>query len=373
MAAFLVAMVASFAASELGLVVGVQTVFDFMLVPFLVGFFARSWLRSRDAFAGALVTVAFLGAVLGVIATVEQITGQAILSPREHALFYEPGLTKVISLFGTPAAMTTVLCVTLPFQLYGIGRAPTLNRRLLQGLALALTLSGVFFTYVRAGWLGAVVAIISMLLLSRGVRRALAPLLPLLVVIGILVASVAVDPQIVQKRLVSERPISDRLALWQIAFRLFRGSPILGIGYGNYAQRVIEQFGWDPYMATTVGVAPSPHNTYLGILVSGGLVALIPYLAIFLSLAWRGRAFWRENGPGMCDLVAVIWATLPAFAVIMGTVEVLNYGFANVLLFFVVGASLGRLEQLRDEAGPRREAEASRLQRGDAPRSEVVS
>jgi glycosyltransferase involved in cell wall biosynthesis/O-antigen ligase len=363
MIVFAIAMALSIPTSWLGPVNGAQTIFDFIVVPFLVYYFARNWLRGQNALLATVGTVALAGFVLGLITAREQITGQTLFSPVQYELVYGSNIRKVLSVFRSPAAMSAALAITVPFLLLGVRLVNSLPPgsskvplRGLLGLALLTTLAGVFFAYVRAGWLGVVLSVIVMVWLSPGIRRALLPLLLVMLLAGTILAIAVIRPDTVLARLAAEGPISYRLQAWQIAWEIFRGSPLLGIGYDNFGRTAVAQFGWNPHAVRMVANVPAVHNTYLYTLVSGGLVALLPYLGIFLALALRYRQFWRrreqsrsprrgKNPAETRDLVATLWATLLSYTVIIGTFDAFNAQFANILFFLIVGTLLGNLER----------------------------
>jgi O-antigen ligase len=341
MIAFVVAMAFSIPNSSRGVIATAQAQFDFVLVPMLMYYFGRNLLCSQRALMGTVGVVALTAALFGIIVTREQLTGAAVFSPVHFGMEYETSIRKVLSLFGNPVNFATSLGVAVPILLYGIRRAARSEHRGLLGLALLLGLAGLFFAYVRAGWLGAIVAIALIVALSPDLRRALLPLLPVIALAGLLLTAVVIRPEIVQERLTSERPISYRLQAWEIAWKLFRQSPLMGIGYEQFGPQAVAQFGWRPHEMLTL--MPSPHNSYLDVLVSAGLLALIPYVGIFVALAWAGLAYWRQ--PVNRPLVTTLWATLLSYVLIIGTFDVLNAQYANMLFFLILGAMMGRLEE----------------------------
>jgi O-antigen ligase len=107
-------------------------------------------------------------------------------------------------------------------------------------------------------------------------------------------------------------------------------------------------------------------------MVSGGLIAFIPYLAIFATLAWRGLTYWRQGGDRR--LVAALWATLLGYTEINMTLDSLNGHYHNVLLFLICGAILGRLEETGgrgQESGGRSQEAGVRGQESGGRRQEA--
>lgn len=340
MAAFTVVMVLSVFSGAGGVISGLQNVFDFVAMPYLVYLFARTWLRSARGTAGMVGVVALAGALMGFITAREQLTGQAVFSPVFYALEYEQNIRLVMSLFGHPSTIAMALAISVPVLIYGI-RFPSAPRmRLWLGLALVVTLAGVFFAYMRAGWLGALLGLLVPALLNRELRRTLLPLTPLLLLAAVLAALFGVDLETVQGRLTSEAPIAYRFTAWQIAWELFKSSPFLGIGWNRFGQAAATQFGWNPHIK--LSDLPSPHNTYLNVLVTGGILGLLPYLGVLISIVLSGWRYWQRRIGR--ETVAVLWATTLAYMAIIASFDAFNAQYANMLYFLIIGALVGRLE-----------------------------
>ncbi len=134
-----------------------------------------------------------------------------------------------------------------------------------------------------------------------------------------------------------------RILILRSAWRGLGDEPLFGVGY----------FGFEPYSrrdpeirASTAGLGYGTHNTYLEILVEGGLLTFIPFLMHFLSY---GRAL-RYAWPAVVkrhDVIAA--AALAALIVVL-----ISAAVANVLLHYlfwsICGLTLACLERLRVEA-----------------------
>jgi hypothetical protein len=348
MAAYALAMVLSLANSPIGWVGGVQTIFDFIVAPFLMYYFARNWLRDPRWIGPAVGAVALVSALLAAIAVREQLTGLAVFSPFSYSLVYEGRIRKVMSVFGSPAAMGMGLAVAVPFLLYGVRRASNWFGRGALGLALVTVLAGVFLTYVRAGWLGAVLGIILVLIASPSMRRAILPLAPFIAAAALVFLTLAaINPQTVQGRLTSEEPLTYRFDAWRLALQIFRTSPLLGVGYGNYGLVAVRQFGWNPYSSDAL-VYPSPHNSYLDVLTQGGLLAFLPFVAVFGFLLLRSFSLWRDAAASgratVGEFGAILLATLVSYLAMIGTFDAINSQYANIVLFFIVGILVAQME-----------------------------
>lgn len=103
--------------------------------------------------------------------------------------------------------------------------------------------------------------------------------------------------------------MEQRLVEWRKAWLMFLGSPLLGVGIGNY--------GWHSFMLHGLSdlAAASPksqlshhaHNTFLEILAELGIVGLL--LLLFLLLTWL-RQFLKHWGSLETWFIAVVLLTL---------------------------------------------------------------
>ena len=120
--------------------------------------------------------------------------------------------------------------------------------------------------------------------------------------------------------------------------------PFAGVGY----------FGFEAYsrrdpeiLSSTGGAGYATHNTYLEILVEGGLLAFVPFLLHFLLLARRLPTAWIAVTRRRDVLAA---AALAGLIVIL-----ISAAVANVLLHYlfwsVCGVALATMERVRGEAG----------------------
>lgn len=83
-----------------------------------------------------------------------------------------------------------------------------------------------------------------------------------------------------------------RIEMWRVSWLIFRDHPLWGVGRGNYteaARKYVEQGQVHPEVAAH----GHPHNAYLEMLVSKGIVGLAVFLVLLfypLGYFWRTRA-----------------------------------------------------------------------------------
>ena len=121
-----------------------------------------------------------------------------------------------------------------------------------------------------------------------------------------------------------------RVLLLRSAWHGFATQPFVGIGYGNFQPHSLREpeIQW-----STAGVGYATHNTYLEVLVEGGLLAFIPFLLHFLSYIRGLKATWLAVAIRRDALVAAVLAGL--------LIVVISAAVANLLLQYVFWSVCG--------------------------------
>jgi O-antigen ligase len=184
---------------------------------------------------------------------------------------------------GPVHAESLIIPILLAWMFYF---SPALRKARLLYLLLLLTLAvPFFFTLARAAWAGSALGLLAVSLFLMDRRRSLRPILFLVTILAV----AALSPVIQQRYLLLSDPgldssLVDRLASWDIAFRFFRSSPILGVGLGTVDQVA----GLIAYSRALV-----LHNDLIRILADMGIVGIAVYLWLMLTLLWTLLATYR--------------------------------------------------------------------------------
>jgi hypothetical protein len=208
-------------------------------------------------------------------------------------------LIRADATLANPDFLGIFLAMLLPIALSKLmsGR-PLLTRILAANLVVVLVL-GLVFTYTRSAWIGAFLGTLAVVSLRRGEIR-LWPVVGTVTALAVLVAALGVLAQIqssggfatsVYARIIS---ISDvgagtegkRIRTWRDTLPLLMDRPLVGFGpdtfglvYPKYeSAKAAPGLLWD-----------KPHEETLGIAATQGIVGLLAYFWILITLV---RAFW---------------------------------------------------------------------------------
>jgi putative inorganic carbon (HCO3(-)) transporter len=227
-------------------------------------------------------------------------------------------------------------------NMLGLIALNSFRRRRLKGmLALSLMVAlplAILATQTRAVWLSFAGSIPAAMFLtsSKRVRRAC---LLLIVVGGVaLLTALSFDDtnHSFFSRLEERSPLEFRVVMYQTGLEMFLENPFLGWGLGDLqpelAKRVTD-FHQSAFFF---------HNTYLEIAVQHGLLGLILYLWLIVTLFRLGRRQQQRHTASVeitfldADFRS-LWPVLVAVYVFNGSFVVMNYQFVNGLLFTIAG------------------------------------
>jgi O-antigen ligase len=95
------------------------------------------------------------------------------------------------------------------------------------------------------------------------------------------------------QRFTNTNTLFARWNVWQIAVESFTQKPVLGWGQESFIHAFNQNF--NPNMHGQETFFDQPHNTYLGWLVSGGILGFLAYLAVLLSAFYSSVRNYRVN------------------------------------------------------------------------------
>jgi O-antigen ligase len=300
-----------------------QFTLDRYFIPLMVYFIARNLMETRqdvERLISALLILASYSAVY--------LIYQHTLSSG-RAIEYSYGVRIVTGLLGGPHVFGLVFTMSLPFavQRYLSAREPVAR-----GLYLALSgllLAGVFFTYKRGIWLAAVLSFLVIQFLAPRFRRFFLVLLVLVALVLAFAGNQLSDSAAAQRFNDDLETGNGRTYMWEAAIELWKKSPISGHGFGRFS--ALSSF-------------EVTENFYLNILVSAGLVGLLPFLALLVFVARHSARIYSRSRHGANGSLFVSWEIIAAFAGAAAAYLVKAFSgnmaspLPNIIFFLLIGA-----------------------------------
>jgi O-antigen ligase len=337
--AFLGALALSVPDSLSGIERAAQTFFDYILTPVAVYFIARNLITNERELKMVMAALIIVGCYMGIMATREQLTGKVWFYVEDRSVYYTASLRRVVGLLGNPAFIAVCCAMGVPWAWYLILYSK--RSRLLVLAAMVVMVSGVFFCMNRSAWVGLGLSLVTMALFVRRFRGVFLLILAVgAILAGVYWALIIASP-VIRERLQAQGPIDYRVEAWRIAVEMIRDYPVFGVGYENYRFYYPRYGTWDIYLRNL----PSPHNTYLWVWVTAGIVAFVPFMLLLLALALMalGAIVRSRDEPDSANaaLAGTFLACMTAVLAPAFVMDVLAGNYNSLLLFLVMGSYVG--------------------------------
>lgn len=323
-----------------------QVLLDRFITPFLVFALAKNLYEKKGGLEKLSATLAVIGIYLSFMIFYEHLTGQPLFTGVGRTTVYSRSLQKIVSLLGNPAFLGTVLGMIVPIALFRFVRETSPYARAFYGALFVTTLFGNFFCYNRGAWL-ALAAALLVLLFERQYRRILLPIVLIGALVGLVYWQAISASAVVAERLTNISSIRFRLDLLEVSQKIIRDHLLFGVGVGNFAHYYLQYGGhWE----TLAYDLPSPHNTYVLIFSTMGLVSVVPYVLTFVSIFLQMVAMLRRSGrDDRVDRALLVsgLAVIVVYTVSAAAVDLYVNVFTSLIFFLITGTILGYVSQLR--------------------------
>jgi O-antigen ligase len=227
---------------------------------------------------------------------------------------------------------------------------------------------GVFLSLERGVWIAAAAGVVAVGLAAPELRRRLVPaaVTCALLVGGALVLFPSVAGNATQ-RTADKLPVWDRQNQTAAALRMIAAKPLLGFGWGNYANVSADYFRQpSDYPMTGFSTSDNPlplHDSYLSNAVELGLLG---------AMLWLGSLIWGLGGAVVARVPAELrpWRlgliAIAVFFCVLAFFDPLQQNFTGLLLWSWAGLVLGARPRAQERPieATRRASGASRLREG---------
>lgn len=180
-------------------------------------------------------------------------------------------------------------------------------KRLVGLFGVAACLAGIIATHSRGGSVGLVAAVVVFALMSR--RKALATAAVIVAAAGVILFAPKTfwDRNETIAGYQEDASVQGRVQAWQVAFRILRERPILGVGEAAFLE------AWSQYAAIDAG--PNryvAHNLFLEVLGEVGLAGLFGMIGLLVASLWSA---WRARNSEVGGEARAVFAALIGYLV----------------------------------------------------------
>lgn len=235
------------------------------------------------------------------------------------------GRLNVLGPTDQPLELAALLAMVLPFALIGTIEAATKRRKIYYAIAVGLLLAAGVATSRKTSLVAPAAGIL--LLAVYRPRTILRSLLGLGLVLGVLVhvtspgALGSVLEQLEPGHVNTVATTTDRVARYDAVRPDILSHLLIGRGYGSY----------DPHKYRILD------NEYLGVLIAVGLLGLVAYFAILLTMMRLAHRTIRGPDPRRSALALASLASVGVILVASALFDVFSFPHVPYLLFFVAG------------------------------------
>lgn len=302
-----------------------------MYFIFVMFYFAIiNTITTRAMLYGLLRLFVISGAIVALYGVMQYVFGWTTTNAWIDETMFEDDTMRVFSTLANPNVLGEYLILVLPVAVafFLKDKAKTLSKWVYLAVT-ALLFVCLILTQSRGCWLGFLVSVVIFITFYEGRWWAFIPL--------VLCILPFVIPQTVVERLASIGNMDDsstsyRVYIWMGAIGMLRHYLIGGIGMGEAAFNEVY-----PFFSYNAIIAPHSHNTFLQLLVEGGIPALVSFLVvIFVVLRNAQRVYkLREKKSFNSTMTLALGAGVCAF-LFQSLFDYTFYNYRVMAVFFMI-------------------------------------
>ncbi len=323
----------------------------FMYFVFIMFYFAIiNTITTRAQLYGLLRLFVISGFAVSVYGIMQYVFGWTTSNAWIDEQMFEEETMRVYSTLGNPNVLGEYLLLVLPpaAAFFLKDKAKTLSKW------VYLAVTGVIFlclilTQSRGCWLGFMISVALFVTFYEGRWWALLPLV--LCLLPFVLPDTIID-RFTSVGNMEDSSTSYRVYIWMGVFGMLRYYISGGIGMGEGAFREVY-----PFFSYNAIVAPHSHNTYLQLLVEGGIPALAAFAAVIVVFLKGAHGVYKKRSKKSCHstMILALCAGVCGF-LIQSLFDYTFYNYRVMSVFFMV---LGMTMAFRYVSGHCRQEERS--------------
>lgn len=286
--------------------------------------------RTSKQATSLLKVFAIAGALVALYGVLQYVFGWNTSNAWIDEEMFEEATMRVYSTMENPNVLGELLLLLIPVAAaFVLKKGGSGWEKIAYAGVFAIACLCMIFTQSRGCWLGLILAFAIFVTFYNGKLWALAPI--------VLLALPFVIPETMIERMMSVGNLEDsstsyRVFIWKGTFRMLRDYWIGGIGMGEGAFRSVY-----PLYSYIGIIAPHSHNTFLQLVVEGGIGVLLVFLCIMvgffrkISVAFKG--YVKNSEESLCALA--IGSGVAGF-LLQSMFDYTFYNYRMMAMFFMM-------------------------------------
>jgi len=256
-------------------------------------------IRTKEQVYAIIRVFVIAGALVAVYGILQYVLGWNTSNAWIDEEMFEEATMRAYSTMENPNVLGEYLLLLIPLAaIFVLKKGSSALERVAYAGVFLLGGLCMIFTQSRGCWLGLILAAAVFVTFYNGKLWALAPL--------VLLALPFVIPETMIERMMSVGDLEDsstsyRVFIWKGTFRMLRDFWIGGIGMGEGAFRMVY-----PVYSYIGIIAPHAHNTFLQLVVEGGVGTLIIFLGMMIAFLRKVSYTFKASDKGSIDSVTAL-------------------------------------------------------------------
>lgn len=206
------------------------------------------------------------------------------------------GISRANGFYGHPMTLGGWLCIFLPLLLIEFFERKLLGKYYwLAGLAFCICSAGLVFNATRGAWLA--VAIVSAVLLIYYMLKNKRNLAVSIIFVALISTVLVNNPKFMHRLDTIDdfdkyQSNTERILIWQSAWKMFKDHPILGVGLGQYTENYQQKYISPQAKEPKLGHA---HNNFMQMLAENGIVGFAGFVIMFGYIIFKNLITWVKG------------------------------------------------------------------------------
>ncbi len=299
--------------------------------------------ETKEQLYGILKVFVIAGALVSLYGVCQYLFGWNTTNAWIDEEMFEEATMRAYSTMENPNVLGEYLLLLIPLSAAFMIKAKKKSfEQVFYGGVLLISILCMVFTQSRGCWLGLILAAFIFVTFYNGKLWGLAPVF--LLILPFVIPQTMVDRMLSVGNL-EDSSTSYRVFIWLGTIEMMKDFWLGGIGMGEGAFRSVY-----PLYSYNAIVAPHSHNTFLQLLVEGGIGALLIFVITMIAFLKKMYAVYNDNGKkSMHGILSLAIASGVLGFLLQSMFDYTFYNYRMMAMFFMILAAGALLHYIKED------------------------